>query len=74
MDRIDKYIVKYEKELRGLTDKELKNDYIGWFCNDYEIEKLEKVKRDEMIHDLLEDKRTYLVGYEVEELEDYIND
>ena len=67
------YINKYEKELKELTNKELKNDYIGWFCYDYTIEELEKVKRDEMIWDMVEDKKTYLKEYESEELEDYIN-
>tara|TARA_B100000424_G_scaffold268755_1_gene264189 strand:+ start:1685 stop:1924 length:240 start_codon:yes stop_codon:yes gene_type:complete len=71
---IEKYMEKYKKELEGLNDKELKNDYIGWFCYDYKIEELEKVKRNEMIHDMMEDKRTYLKGYEIEELKDYIND
>ncbi len=70
----EQYMYKYEKELNSLTDKDLQNDYIGWFCNDYKIEELEKVERVEMIHDLVEDKRTYLIGYEIEELEDYIND
>ena len=69
---VDKYIAKYEKELRELTDKELKNNYIGWFCNDYKIEELEKVERNEMIYDMIEDKKTYLKGYEIEELKDYI--
>tara|TARA_R100000278_G_scaffold28063_3_gene25486 strand:+ start:3630 stop:3908 length:279 start_codon:yes stop_codon:yes gene_type:complete len=64
---------KYEKELNNLNNKDLQTDYIGWFCLDYKIEELENVGRKEMIHDLVEDKRTYLIGYEVEELEDYIN-
>ena len=62
-----------EKELEELTDTELKNDYVGWFCYDYTIEELEKVARDEMIWDMTEDKRRYLKDYEREELEDYIN-
>ncbi len=70
---IEKYLEKYEKELNYLNDKELKNDYIGWFCYDYKIEELEKVERIEMIHNLVNDKRTYLKEYETEELEDYIN-
>jgi hypothetical protein len=70
---IEKYLYKYEKELQELTDTELKNDYIGWFCYDYPIEELEKVKRNEMIFDLVEDKKTYLKEYEIEDLKDYIN-
>lgn len=70
----EQYLEKYEKELNNLNNKDLQNDYIGWFCNDYEIEELEKVERVEMIYDLVEDKRTYLKGYEIEELEGYIND
>ena len=71
---IEKYMDKYEKELRELTDKELKNDYIEWFHWEYDIEELEKVERDEMIWDMTEDKRRYLKDYEREELRDYIND
>ena len=68
------YLEKYEKELNNLNNKDLQTDYIGWFSFDYKIEELENVGRKEMIHDLVEDKRTYLEGYGVEELEDYIND
>jgi len=68
-----KYIEKYEKELRELTDEELRNDYIGWFCYDYTIEELEKVEKNEMIWDMKQDKKRYLKEYEIEELEDYIN-
>jgi len=68
----EKYMDKYEKELEKLTDKELKNDYIGWFQWEYTIEELEKVGRVEMIWDMMEDKRRYLKDYENEELEEYI--
>ena len=71
---IEKYIKKYKKELEELNDKDLKNDYISWFQWDYDIKEVEKVKRDEMIWDMTQDKRTYLKEYEIEELEDYIND
>jgi len=69
---IEEYLDKYEKELRKLTDKELKNDYIGWFQWEYTIEELEKVERDEMLWDMTEDKRSYLKDYEDKELEEYI--
>ena len=39
---LEKYMKQYENDLKELTDKELKNDYIGWFCYDYSIEELEK--------------------------------
>lgn len=68
----EKYIEKYEKELKELSFKELKNDYIGWFCYDYTIKELEKVKREEMIWDMVEDKKRYLKEYEIEELKDYL--
>ena len=70
---IEKYIEKYKKELEGLNDKDLKNDYISWFQWDYDIKELEKVERDEMIWDMTQDKKTYLKEYEIEELKDYIN-
>tara|TARA_R110002020_G_scaffold11501_1_gene43206 strand:- start:332 stop:577 length:246 start_codon:yes stop_codon:yes gene_type:complete len=70
---VQKYLIKYEKELRGLTEKELKNDYIGWFCYDYNIKELQKVETNEMIFDMIEDKKRYLKEYEDEELKDYIN-
>ena len=69
---IEKGMEKYENELNELTDEELKNDYIGWFCYDYSIEELEKVKRDEMIFDLLEDKRRYVKYYDRDELIDFL--
>jgi len=71
---VDKYMDKYEKELGELTNKELKNDYIGWFQWEYTIEELEKVERDEMIWDMTEDKIRYLKDYADEELEEYINE
>ncbi len=70
---IKEYIKKYKKELEELNNKELKNDFIGWFCYDYPIEELEKVERNEMIFDMVEDKKTYLKEYETEDLKDYIN-
>ena len=70
---IEKGMEKYENELNELTDKELKNDYIGWFCYDYPIEELEKVKRDEMIFDMVEDKRRYVRYYDREELMDFLD-
>mgnify|MGYP003150670585 CR=1 FL=1 len=69
---IEKGMEKYENELNELTDKELKNDYIGWFCYDYPIEELEKVERDEMIFDMLEDKRRYVKYYDRDELMDFL--
>ncbi len=51
---IQKYLLKYEKELRELTNKHL-------------------VEKDEIIFDLVEDKKTYLKEYETEELKEYIN-
>ena len=69
---LEKYMKQYENDLKELTDKELKNDYIGWFCYDYTIEELEKVKRDEMIWDMVEDKRRYAKYYSEEELKDEI--
>tara|TARA_R100000700_G_scaffold40774_1_gene57602 strand:- start:385 stop:627 length:243 start_codon:yes stop_codon:yes gene_type:complete len=70
---IEEYLDKYVKELEELSDKELKSDYIGWFHWEYDIEELEAVERDEMLHDLTEDKRRYLKDYKIEELEDYIS-
>ena len=70
---IEEYMEKYEKALKELTDTELKNDYIGWFCYDYTIEELEKVEKNEMIWDMIEDKKRYLKSYDIEELEEYIN-
>jgi|TARA_R100000482_G_C5124815_1_gene148005 hypothetical protein len=69
---IEKGMEKYENELNELTDEELKNDYIGWFCYDYPIEELEKVERDEMIFDMLEDKRRYVKYYDRDELMDFL--
>jgi|TARA_R100000084_G_C4579848_1_gene113288 hypothetical protein len=69
---LEKYMKQYENDLKELTDKELKNDYIGWFCYDYSIEELEKVERDEMIWDMVEDKRRYAKYYSEEELKDEI--
>ena len=69
---LKKYMEQYENDLKELTDKELKNDYIGWFCYDYPIEELEKVERDEMIWDMVEDKRRYAKYYSEEELKDEI--
>ena len=69
---IEKGMEKYENELNELTDEELKNDYISWFCYDYTIEELEKVKRNEMIFDLLEDKRRYVRYYDKDELMDFL--
>ena len=70
---IKEYIKKYKKELEELNNKELKNDFIGWFCYDYCIEELEKVERNEMIFDMVEDKKNYLKEYETEAIKDYIN-
>ena len=69
---IEKGMEKYENELNELTDEELKNDYIGWFCYDYSVEELEKVERDEMIFDMLEDKRRYVKYYDRDELMDFL--
>tara|TARA_Y100000401_G_scaffold44572_1_gene34090 strand:+ start:274 stop:501 length:228 start_codon:yes stop_codon:yes gene_type:complete len=69
---LEKYMKQYENDLKELTDKELKNDYIGWFCYDYSIEELEKVERDEMIWDMVEDKKRYAKYYSEEELKDEI--
>ena len=69
---LEKYMKQYENDLKELTDKELKNDYIGWFCYDYSIEELEKVERDEMIWDMVEDKRRYAKYYSEEELMDFL--
>ena len=69
---LDKYMVQYKKDLIELSDKELKNDYIGWFNWDYKVEELEKVDRKEMIWDMTEDKRRYAKDYSHEELEDEI--
>ena len=69
---IEKGMEKYENELNEYTDKELKNYYIGWFCYDYPIEELEKVERDEMIFDMLEDKRRYVKYYDRDELMDFL--
>jgi len=69
---LEKYMKQYENDLKELTDKELKNDYIGWFCYDYPIEELEKVERDEMIWDMVEDKKRYAKYYSEEELKDEI--
>ena len=69
---IEKGMEKYENELNELTDEELKNDYIGWFCYNYPIEELEKVERDEMIFDMLEDKRRYVKYYDRDELMDFL--
>ena len=69
---LEKYMKQYENDLKELTDKELKNDYIGWFCYDYPIEELEKVERDEMIFDMLEDKRRYVKYYDRDELMDFL--
>lgn len=69
---IEKGMEKYENELTKLTDEELKNDYIGWFCYDYTIEELERVERDEMIFDMLEDKRRYVRSYDRDELMDFL--
>ena len=69
---IEKGMEKYENELNELTDEELKNDYISWFEGEYDIEELEKVKRDEMIFDMLGDKRRYVKYYDRDELMDFL--
>ena len=69
---IEKGMEKYENELNELTDEELKSDYISWFGGEYDIEELEKVKRDEMIFDMLEDKRRYVRYYDRDELLDFL--
>tara|TARA_R100000995_G_C3363186_1_gene68361 strand:+ start:198 stop:431 length:234 start_codon:yes stop_codon:yes gene_type:complete len=69
---IEKGMEKYENELNELTDEELKNDYIDWFCYDYSIEELEKDKRDDMILYMLEDKRRYVKYYDRDELMDFL--
>ncbi|QDP59001.1 MAG: hypothetical protein GOVbin1678_43 [Prokaryotic dsDNA virus sp.] len=69
---IEKGMEKYENELNEYTDKELKNYYISWFEGFYDIEELEKVKRNEMIFDLLEDKRRYVIYYDRDELMDFL--
>tara|TARA_R100001594_G_scaffold128824_2_gene167255 strand:- start:313 stop:540 length:228 start_codon:yes stop_codon:yes gene_type:complete len=69
---LEKYMKQYENDLKELTDKELKWDYIDWFSGEYSTEELEKVKRDEMIWDMVEDKRRYAKYYSEEELKDEI--
>jgi uncharacterized radical SAM superfamily protein len=70
---LEKYMKQYENDLKELSNKNLKWDYINWFQEEYSIEELEKVKRDEMIWDMVEDKRRYARYYSKEELEDEIN-
>ena len=69
---LEKYMKQYENDLKELSNKNLKWDYINWFQEEYSIKELEKVKKDEMIWDMVEDKRRYARYYSKEELEDEI--
>ena len=51
---LEKYMKQYENDLKELSNKNLKWDYINWFQEEYSIEELEKVKRDEMIWNMVE--------------------
>jgi hypothetical protein len=70
---LEKYMKQYENDLKELSVKELKWDYIDWFSGEYSTEELEKVKRDEMIWDMVEDKRRYAKYYSEDELMDLLN-
>ena len=63
----------------SMNDKDLKYTYRHWFADEgFDIEELDKVERDEMIWDLIEDEKRYKKDWEYaetnEEKEEIINE
>ena len=56
-DIMDYYFKKQTKMYQSMSDKELKNDYISWFGEEYDVKELENVDKDTMIYELIEDEK-----------------